>query len=567
MGATAHAFALRLEPFPIPHSRITQIPFRAQPGRATDDRAMAIACRRCLAFLLPLLALLLASCSTLRTDFVRKPSEALPPKVDSATTRYVQAEVDAHGGRQSGFRLLVGNRNALMSRIVMIDHARHSIDLQYYIYFNDATGRLVAQRLLAAADRGVRVRVLLDDIDIVKEDELLDALDAHPKIEVRLFNPFRFRQRSILAKAGQFVFEGARLNRRMHNKSFIVDGMQAIIGGRNIGDAYYDVGDDVFFRDLDVLAIGPVVPQIAASFDRYWNSEAAFPVRAYTGEDADRRDLARERARLARDAREFSESDYAQALSFELPEGPSAERKGPWLWGDAAVVADDPDKVDPDEDRKSAHIDRTLRRVLDAAQRSIVIVSPYLIPGEDGEALLVALAARGVDIRALTNSLAATDEAAVHSGYARYRKPLLEAGVDLYEFRPVSGEETQNAYGTSSGVSLHSKALVVDGRRVFIGSMNFDPRSRHLNTELGVIVDSPALGAEIERYFARATAPANAWQVVYEPRPGGRSGRRVLQWIERDGEREKRYDNEPQTSAWKRWQVRIARMLPIEGLL
>jgi putative cardiolipin synthase len=509
----------------------------------------------------------LSACATLRTDFPKPPSEALPPKADSASTRYVQAEVDAHGG-QSGFRLLVGNQNALMSRIVMIDHARHSIDLQYYIYFNDATGRLVAQRLLAAADRGVRVRVLLDDIDIVEEDKLLDALDAHPKIEVRLFNPFRFRQRSILSKAGQFVLEGARLNRRMHNKSFIVDGMQAIIGGRNIGDAYYDVGDDVFFRDLDVLSIGPVVGQIAASFDRYWNSDAAFPVRAYSGPDADHRDLARERALLIRDARAFSESDYAQALSFELPKGPSAERKGPWLWGDAHVVVDDPAKVDPQDDREVGHIDRTLRRVLDAAQHSITIISPYLIPGKDGEALLTTLAGREVRIRALTNSLAATDEAAVHSGYARYRLPLLEAGVELHEFRPVSQRNTPNAHGTSSGVSLHSKVLVVDRQRVFIGSMNFDPRSRHLNTELGVVVDSPALAEALEGYFESASAPANAWQAVYEPRPGKASGRRSLQWIERDGEREtRRYLSEPQASAWKRVQVRIARMLPIEGLL
>ena len=511
--------------------------------------------------------LALAACATLRTDYPKFASESLPPKVDSATTRYVQAEVDAHGGK-SGFRLLVGNQNALMSRIVMIDRARHSIDLQYYIYFNDATGRLVAQRLLAAADRGVRVRVLLDDIDIAEEDELLDALDAHDRIEVRLFNPFRFRQRSMLSKVGQFVLEGARLNRRMHNKSFIVDGMQAIIGGRNIGDAYYDVGDDVFFRDLDVLCIGPVVPQLAAAFDRYWNSEAAFSVRAYSGEKADRGDLASQRAALARDARAFSESDYAQALSFELPNGPSADRKGPWLWGDAAVVVDDPDKVDPDEDRTVAHIDRSLRRVLDAAQRSVVIVSPYLIPGKDGEALLTALLARGVAIRALTNSLAATDEAAVHSGYARYRIPLLEAGAELHEFRPVSQQDAPIAHGTSSGVSLHSKALVVDGERVFIGSMNFDPRSRHLNTELGVIVDSPEFGAAIEGYFAQASGPANAWRVVYEPRPGSRSGRPVLQWIERaEGGEARRHDSEPGASAWKRWQVRIARMLPIEGLL
>jgi cardiolipin synthase C len=543
-----------------------RIPFRAQSGGATDDGAMTACHGHCRFAFLPLLVLLLASCSTLHTDFIRQPSEALPPTVDTASTRHVQAEVDAHGG-QSGFRLLIGNQNALMSRIVLIDHARHSIDLQYYIFFGDATGRLVAQRLLAAADRGVRVRVLLDDIDIVKEDEMLDALDAHPQIEVRLFNPFRFRHRSLLSKAGQFVIEGQRLNRRMHNKSFIVDGMQAIIGGRNIGDAYFDVGDDVYFRDLDVLAIGPVVPGIAASFDRYWNSDAAFPVRAWSGEDATHRDLAQVRTRLAHDARVFSESDYAQALVEDLPNGPSAERGGPWLWGAARVVADDPDKVDPERDRQSAHIDRQISRVLDGAREQVLLISPYLIPGEDGKAMLEAIAARGVDVRALTNSLAATDEPAVHAGYLRYRLPLLKAGIDLHEFRPVDGRAAGNAHGTSSGVSLHAKAMVVDSRQVFIGSMNFDPRSRFLNTELGVLVDSPALAAAMGRYFERASAPANAWHVVYEPRPGAAETRPVLQWIAQDGGQTVRHDRDPDVSAWKRLQVRFARMLPIEGLL
>src|SRR3954468_5682143 len=249
-----------------------------------------------------------SGCATLRTDLPKQPSTSLPPVADTPSTRYVAAETSSHA-EASGFRALLGNTNALMSRIVLIDHSEHSLDLQYYIFANDATGRLVAQRIVAAADRGVRVRILLDDLDIGGQDNLLDALDAHPNIQVRLFNPFRIRNRSMFSKAGQFLLEGRRLNRRMHNKSFIVDGMQAVIGGRNIGDAYFDAGEEVHFRDLDVLAIGAVVPQISTMFDAYWNSESAFPVTAYTSVHAGPEDLAKERVALAHAARAFAESD------------------------------------------------------------------------------------------------------------------------------------------------------------------------------------------------------------------------------------------------------------------
>ena len=517
---------------------------------------------RCLS---PILLVLLAACATLRTDFVKTPSRAIASVADTASTRYVSGETAAHPG-QSGFRLLISSQNALMSRIALTDRARHSIDLQYYIFANDATGRLLAERLLAAADRGVRVRVLLDDLDIVKEDKLLDALDAHPNIEVRLFNPFRFRQRSMLSKIGQFLIEGERLNRRMHNKSFIVDGMQAIIGGRNIGDAYFDVGDDVHFRDLDALAIGPVVAQIAASFDAYWNSEASFPVSAYTSADSTPFDLAKARIALGRDARSFSESDYAQALPWELPDGPSADQRGGWMWGDARLVADSPDKADPDSDGRGLRIDRQLRPVLDAARQQALLVSPYFIPGERGADLLVKLESRGVDVKALTNSLAATDEPEVHAGYARYRRRLLEAGVDLYEFRPIGGTNARNALGRSSGVSLHAKAMVVDHRQVFIGSMNFDPRSRDINTEMGVIADSIPLAAAVEQFFDHATTPENSFHVVLEP-AGPATSWRAMRWIAEDDGKIVEYRRDPEATMWKRVQVSLMRFLPIEGLL
>jgi putative cardiolipin synthase len=508
-----------------------------------------------------LLATLLGACATLQTDTPRPKSSALPAVADSASTRYVAAETAAHAG-QSGFRPLLGNANALMSRVVLADAARHSIDLQYYIFRNDATGRLIAQRLLAAADRGVRVRILLDDLDISKEDRLLDALDVHPNIEVRLFNPFRFRQRSLLSKAGQFLIEGPRLNRRMHNKSFIVDGMQAIVGGRNIGDAYFDAGDEVHFRDLDVLAIGPVVPQVSAMFDRYWNSDAAFPVTAYSDNDVTEANLAILRDRLLRDARAFKESEYADVVAEDLPNGPSAERKGAWFWGEARLAADDPDKVDPSpgvDERRLRHIAPALRRVLDAAQSQALLISPYFIPGDEGVALLAALVARGAQVRVLTNALSATDEPEVHAGYAKYREGLLKSGVELYELKGLRGAGDQRAYGTSSGVSLHAKAMVIDHRQVFVGSMNFDPRSVKLNTEMGVIVDSPGLADAIEQFFARATAPENAYRVEID------DGR--LRWTGKDDGKAVEFDHDPGASRWQRAKLRVLRVLPIEGLL
>ena len=515
---------------------------------------------------LALLGALASGCATLRTDLPRQPSTALPPVADTPSTRYVQQETAAHA-EESGFRPLISNTNALMSRIVLIDHAKHSLDLQYYIFDNDATGRLVAQHTLAAADRGVRVRILLDDLDIEGQDNVLDALDAHPNIEVRLFNPFHFRNRSVFSKAGQFLFDGRRLNRRMHNKAFIVDGMQAIIGGRNIGDAYFDAGDQVHFQDLDVIAIGPVVQQISAMFDAFWNSPESFPVTAYTTVQASADDLARERAALSKDAREFAESDYAQALADDLPNGPSGDRKGHWFWGPAKLIADDPNKVDPDREDKTLLIAPQLKDMLDGAQHQALLISPYFVPGEKGVTYLSGLAQRGVTIKVLTNALAATDEPEVHAVYSRYRVPLLEAGVDLFELRPIPGRPRGSAHGTSSGESLHAKSMIVDQRMVFVGSMNLDARSRKLNTEMGVIVDCADLAAVLSRYFDGATAPENAFHVVLKKPDDSPTAKPVLHWIAVDAGKPVMYDHDPETSQWLRMRVSLMRMLPIEGML
>jgi putative cardiolipin synthase len=522
--------------------------------------------RLTLAFAL-LLGLVLAGCSSMRTDFVKKPSQALPAAFDTTSSRYVRAELDGHKDL-SGFRLLSKSTNALMSRIALADHAAHSIDLQYYIFNNDATGRLVAQHVLAAADRGARVRMLLDDISLSDEDRLLAALDAHPNIQIRLFNPFRTRSPSLPSKIAQFVLEGSRLNRRMHNKSFIVDNTVAVIGGRNIGDPYFDAGDDTNFRDLDVIAIGPVVADASRTFDDYWNSDAAYPVKAFKEMHASEAELEQLRAVLKQHAREFEQSDYAQAAFDELPNGASADRFGSWFWGPATLVADQPEKVEGGPDVPALRIGPKLKAVLDTANSQVSLISPYFVPGKSGTQYLIELAKRGVNVSVLTNSLASTDEPAAHSGYARYRRDLLAGGVHLFELRPQpGGAQPATAQGTSSGVSLHAKAAVIDGRYAFVGSMNMDQRSRLLNTEMGVIVDCPPLAAAVAQFFASATLPASAYQVELQSKDGGHvaSGRMV--WVSEKGGQQEVETSEPQATKLRKLEVDLMRLLPIEGLL
>jgi putative cardiolipin synthase len=506
---------------------------------------------------------LLGACSTMRTDYVKQPSKALPPATATPSGRYIHAVANQHVD-ESGFRLLTVSSNALMSRVVLADHAQHSIDLQYYIFNNDSTGRLVAQRLLAAADRGVRVRMLLDDISASNAIDMLDALDAHPNIEVRLFNPFKTRNPSMPSKAVQFLLDAHRLNRRMHNKSYIVDGNVAIVGGRNIGDAYFDAGKDTNFRDLDLIAIGPVVKDASHAFDEYWNCDAAYPVKAFSGKHATHYDLAQLRIDLTHDARTFAQSDYAQTALDKLPNGPSGDRPGAWFWGSATLVADQPEKIDADKkETRSLRIGPQIKSMIDRAQQDVLLISPYFIPGDSGTQYLGGLAARGVDVKVLTNSLASNDEAAVHAGYAHYRRALLEGGVDLYELQPAAGvEQPATSGGTSSGVSLHAKAIVVDAQLVFIGSMNMDQRSKLLNTEMGIIVDCPALAVAVTNFFDTAIQPTSAYHVTLTKPHGGR-----MQWQASEHGKLVTYHHDPKASMKRRIEVDMLRLMPIEGML
>jgi len=509
------------------------------------------------------LVLLAGGCATLRTDVPKHESQALAPLIDTPSARYVASELKAHAGL-SGFRLLTKADNALLSRVVLADHAQHSIDLQYYIFNNDATGRLIAQRLLTAADRGVRVRILVDDISTGKANTMLSALATHANIEVRMFNPFRTRNPSFVSRTAQLLLEARRLNRRMHNKSFVVDGWIAVVGGRNIGDEYFDAAEQSSFRDLDVIAIGPVVDAAERSFDKYWNCDAAYPLIELRATKPAPSTVRNERSDLNEEARQFAQSDYAQAVAEDLPEGPTADRRGEWFWGNAELVADEPEKIDADKDAPALRVGPKLRALFDAAQTELVLISPYFVPSENGVHYLEGLMQRGVKIKLLTNSLASTDELAVYAWYAHYRKPLLEHGMQFYELRPMLTEvKSPSAGGTSAGVSLHAKAAVVDRRWVLVGSMNMDQRSKLLNTEVGVIVDSPALADAVLAFFDAAAKPQASYAVLLQKD----SGREHVVWRAEDKGKQVDFDSDPEAGAKKKLQVALLRTLPIQELL
>lgn len=518
------------------------------------------------------LAVALGGCATLRTDYPRTPSTALPPEFDGASGRYVQSEIESHPG-ECGFRLLTTGTDALMSRVWLIDHARQSIDLQYFIFMNDATGRLVAQRLLAAADRGVRVRLLLDDVSLQHEERLLNALSAHPHIDVRVFNPFRTRNPSWPSKLAQFAIEGPRLNRRMHNKSMVVDGFVAVLGGRNIADAYFGADGGNNFRDLDVLAIGPVVGEAAQAFDQYWNSNSAYPLQAYRSTRDARADLATERPELSGSVRVFAQSDYARAVLEELPNGATGDRPGRWVWGEATLLADQPEKVETRQDDPALRIGPKVKQAMDGAESELLLISPYFVPSSHGVRYLTALARRGVKVRVLTNSLASTDDPAAEAGYAHARRALLAGGVQLYELQPSGGPRPRHADAeasagvSSTGVSLHAKAIVIDRRVVFVGSMNLDPRSKLLNTEMGVLADCPQLAAEVGQFFDQAADPHNAFRVELEQAGAPSATGGHLRWSWDDHGTPVTSESEPEAKVTRRLEFDVARLLPIEGLL
>ena len=484
---------------------------------------------------------LLSACATLRTDVPRVPSQSLPPDPQSPLGQAAAKVLEP--GQTSAFRLLESGRAALAARIDLTEKARRSLDLQYYLFHGDVSGQLLVDALLRAADRGVRVRVLLDDVDTAESEQAIIALDAHRNIQIRLYNPFHVRGNAPLGRALEFLGDKERLNRRMHNKFFLADGQFGITGGRNIGDQYFQLESDVSFRDLDILASGRVVRDMATAFDTYWNSEYSVPARALPFEGARRKLLAESRAALAahRDSVRGSLGGY---LRLDALGAAAAPGLGPWTAGQAELLLDDPDKTAGNTATADLPITRLIRRAAEA-RREVLIASPYFVPGRLGTDFLTQLSGRGVRVRVLTNSLAANDVAVVHAGYARYRLPLLLAGVELNELKPLRQKPGARigAGKGSSRASLHSKALAVDREWAYVGSMNLDPRSALLNTEAGLLVRGPELARQVARFIEAGMGREQSYLVRLDP-DSDLSERRLL-WVEKLGDREVIHTEEP----------------------
>jgi putative cardiolipin synthase len=444
---------------------------------------------------------------------------ALAPQRDSLFAPLEGAIRARHGKQASGFLLLPRNEDALLWRLALIDSARNSLDLQYYVWFGDKAGQLLMARVIAAADRGVKVRLLFDDLNTLLHDmgsvELRDAalvmIDRHPNIEIRVFNAWR--SRDLLGRVAEGAAEFVRLNRRMHNKQMVVDNRMAVIGGRNIGDEYFGLNTAFNFHDLDVLGVGPVARQASSVFDRYWNSDwvRRIPL-GEAGATAPERSAAEAQAlaALEADARARLLLAGRQSWSKELTELDSMLEPGR-----SAVHTDSPSRAASVHN----HVPEEFRALMRSAQAEVLITNAYIIPDANFMADLRELAGRGVRIRILTNSLASHDVPAVNSHYEGWRRPILASGAELYEFRAdaaIKASMVEFAPFKGHFAGLHTKAMVIDRARSFIGSMNLDPRSEIINAEMGVIIDSEPLAAALAAEMERDMSLANSWRVTLE---------------------------------------------------
>ena len=501
--------------------------------------------------------LLSAGCASVDYDYPKSESYFVPNTQDTYLGRQLGPIAVNQPQDQSGFYPMSNGIDALASRILLAERAEISIDVQYYLIKNDIVGRAFINALLRAADRGVRVRLLLDDMFTSGYDIGLAALHSHPNFAIRIFNPFnRGAAGRSLGAIGSF----SRINRRMHNKSFTVDNQITLLGGRNIADEYFGAREDAKFGDLDVLAIGPVVQEVSEMFDTYWNHEAALPAPAFVKElDDPEAALDQLRDRLEQSRAEVAESKYAGAVRAKITEYVDATEPI-FDWAPYELVVDSPDKGIKSRAAEAASITTPLVASLLSAKNEVVVLSPYFVPLKGGIEAFSELQASGVNVVIITNSLAANNQFTVHSGYAPSRKPLLEAGVSIFEVRAdadVAGTEFVNASGAKA--TLHTKAFVVDETDVFIGSFNFDPRSANINTELGVIINDPDLGKRVVDEI-RQKLPTQTYEVFLNEK--GKVRWRGLE----DGE-EVIYDKEPDTTWGQRFKVGFVRILPIKSQL
>jgi putative cardiolipin synthase len=448
------------------------------------------------------LVVLLVSCRSLPREFdLPAPTRALPAAEFGVIAETEFAFARKHGTERSGFFLLDRNDDALEARLALIDHAQVSLDLQYFIWHGDESGSLLAKRILMAADRGVRVRLLIDDLVVLGQEKGIAALDQHLNVEVRVYNPWQVRDRLGAAAGFEFVVRMKSLNQRMHNKVFVADNRIAIIGGRNLGDEYFGLMEKYNFNDLDVLTVGPISRELSTSFDDYWNGPQIAPGRIFADSSIEK--LEKERTAVRK--RLESNAKLARFLPLDPREWSAwYERVGKQLHaGTARIIADDPAKEG---------VPAGYDEFADSVRAECRIVTAYFIPQADGIATIRGTVECGARVRILTNSLASTDGPVANTGYKKYRRKTLDAGAELYESRHDAAikqlYETAPVQGKHLG--LHTKAIVGDRRNVYIGAMNLDPRSVYLNTEIGLWIVCESLAEEAASLMERDMAPDNA---------------------------------------------------------
>ncbi|AMM26512.1 phospholipase D family protein [Variovorax sp. PAMC 28711] len=509
------------------------------------------------------LVAMLGACGTLPPPRERPAVQAMAADPSTKLAKIAQASTPP--GEHSGFRLMPLGVYSLDARIQLAQRAERSLVVQYYQLENDAVGRLLLRSLREAAQRGVKVRVLVDDLYTAKSQQLLLALSETPNVDVRLYNPFCCARNGLLSRFLASPSEIGRLNHRMHNKLFIADGKMAVVGGRNIADEYFVLSEAQNFIDMDALAVGKVIPQLETIFDAYWNSEQVRPIDEVVRSD---------------DGRQLTGVDFdnwvgmaAPPPKIELPPsdilgyGPIGEeldggRLG-LLWGEALAIADPPSKPAymTEDEAIATSVTMKVWGLLLEAQSEVELTSPYLVPGEKGMAAFDDLRKRQVKLTLLTNSLAANDEPLVHTGYVRYRKRLLLSGADVYELSPerTTAGKRFGMFGKSLG-RLHSKTAAIDQRKIFVGSMNLDPRSASQNTEMGVVIDSPQLAREMLRII-NISKLQNSYRLRLA-QPAG-----TLEWLTTDGEQEMVLTTEPESSFFKRFYNSLIAPIVPETLL
>ncbi len=503
-----------------------------------------------------LVCLLITGCATrLPQNYERTASTAFARPEATELGRFFQAELIAHPGK-SGVALVPTGEWGFRARSGLATMAEKTLDVQYYLWEIDTTGIILAERLIRAADRGVRIRMLMDDINTANSDFQFARMDHHPNIEIRLFNPFINRE----ARLFELVFGLSRLNHRMHNKAFIADNAFAIVGGRNIGDNYFGVHTVANFRDLDVAVVGPVVQDVSRSFDEYWNSKWAIPVRALIKDGLSAEAFRAEKAGLYRRVENIQGFPYPIYDSRELLFARLEELRENFIWATATALYDPPDKLETGE----GEVIERLRRETEDRELEIIFESAYFIAGKAGVEAARLNTDRGVRIRMLTNSLATNDVAAAHAGYARYREDLIRNGMELYELRPDADSVRKNGslLASTSKASLHTKAIVIDKENVFIGSFNLDPRSISLNTEIVIRVESPEFAARVKEYMDVGTRPENSYRLILEPDP--ETGDERLVWVTEIDGKEVRYYSDPEVGMWRQIGAWFMSLLPIE---